>query len=77
MFAHRVKTPTLNICGALDRCTPPAEAMQFHHALLENGATSVLVTYPQEGHGVQHWPAAIDFAARVVQWFERYMPARA
>ncbi len=23
MYAHRVCTPTLNICGALDRCTPP------------------------------------------------------
>jgi dipeptidyl aminopeptidase/acylaminoacyl peptidase len=23
MHAHKAKTPTLNICGALDRCTPP------------------------------------------------------
>jgi dipeptidyl aminopeptidase/acylaminoacyl peptidase len=74
MYAHRVKTPTLNICGALDRCTPPEEAVQFHNALLENGVRSVLVTYPEEGHGVRKLPAAIDFAARVVAWFEDNMP---
>lgn len=77
MHAHKVKTPTLNICGALDRCTPPEEAVQFHNALLENGVTSVLVTYPEEGHGVRKFPATIDYAARVVAWFDAHMPARA
>jgi len=77
MFAHRVKTPTLNVCGLLDRCTPPEEAVQFHNALLENGVTSVLVSYPEEGHGVRKMPAMFDYAARLVAWFERFMPARA
>lgn len=75
MHAHKARTPTLNICGALDRCTPPAEAMQFHNALLENHVRSVLVTYPEEGHGVRKFPAAIDYAARVVAWFEEHMSA--
>jgi dipeptidyl aminopeptidase/acylaminoacyl peptidase len=74
-YAHKVKTPTLNICGALDRCTPPAEAVQFHKALLENSVTSVLLIYPEEGHGVQKLPAAIDYSARVVAWFQKHMPA--
>ena len=73
MHAHKAQTPTLNICGALDRCTPPEEALQFHNALLENGVISVLVTYPQEGHGIRGFPAAIDFAARVVLWFEQHI----
>lgn len=73
MHAHNVKTPTLNICGALDRCTPPEEAVQFHNALLRNGANSVLITYPQEGHGVRKFPAAIDYAARIVAWFQEHM----
>jgi dipeptidyl aminopeptidase/acylaminoacyl peptidase len=75
MHAHKVKTPTLNICGALDRCTPPEEAVQFHNALLESGVKSVLVSYPEEGHGVRKWPAAFDYAARVVAWFEEHMAA--
>jgi dipeptidyl aminopeptidase/acylaminoacyl peptidase len=75
MHAQNVTTPTLNICGALDRCTPPEEAAQFYHALVENGVKSVLVTYPEEGHGMQKFPASIDFAARVVSWFVEHMPA--
>lgn len=73
MHAHKVTTPTLVICGALDRCTPPSEAVQFHNALLENGAHSVLVTYPEEGHGIRKFPAAIDYAARLVAWFVEYI----
>jgi dipeptidyl aminopeptidase/acylaminoacyl peptidase len=76
MHAHKVKTPTLNVCGALDRCTPPSEAVQFHNALLENSVKSVLVTYPEEGHGIRQFPAAIDCAARATAWFEEHMPAK-
>lgn len=74
MHAQKARTPTLNICGALDCCTPPEEAVQFHNALLENGVQSVLVTYPEEGHSVRKLPAAFDYAARVVAWFEEHMP---
>src|SRR5258708_10552084 len=65
MQAHKARTPMLNICGALDSCTPPQEATQFHNALRHNGVTSVLLTYPQEGHGLPKYPAAIDYTARI------------
>jgi dipeptidyl aminopeptidase/acylaminoacyl peptidase len=77
MHAQKVKTPTLSVCGALDRCTPPEEATQFHSALLEHGVESVLLTYPEEGHGIRNWPATIDYMARLVGWFEEHMPASA
>ncbi|MGH8200509.1 MAG: S9 family peptidase [Steroidobacteraceae bacterium] len=73
MHAHKTKTPTLSTCGVLDRCTPPEEAVQFHNALLENGVKSVLVTYPQEGHGVRKWPAMVDYSTRMVGWFEEHI----
>jgi dipeptidyl aminopeptidase/acylaminoacyl peptidase len=73
MHAHKVKTPTLHICGALDRSAPAEEAVQMHNALLENGVKSVLVTYPREGHGIRHLPAAIDYTARVTAWFEEHV----
>jgi dipeptidyl aminopeptidase/acylaminoacyl peptidase len=73
---ERVKTPTLQTAGALDRCTPPTQAVEFHHALLEHGVEASLAIYPQEGHGVRQLPAAIDYCSRVVAWFERFMPAR-
>jgi dipeptidyl aminopeptidase/acylaminoacyl peptidase len=75
MHAHRVSTPTLNIAGQIDRCTPPGQAQEFHGALLEHGVESALVTYPGEGHGVRKLPAVIDVATRVVDWFQRHMPA--
>ena len=75
MFAHRVRTPVLSVCGALDRCTPPGQAREFHNALAQSGATSTLVTYPQEGHGARTFPAMVDYAARVVDWFEAHMGA--
>jgi dipeptidyl aminopeptidase/acylaminoacyl peptidase len=72
-FAARVRTPVLNITGAMDRNTPPGQAMEFHHALLEQGKASALLTYPKEGHGVRTYPAMFDFAARVVGWFEQHV----
>ena len=75
MFAEGAKTPTLTICGALDRITPPSQAQEFHQALRLAGADSVLLTYPGEGHGVRNFPAAIDYSARIVDWFDRYMAA--
>jgi dipeptidyl aminopeptidase/acylaminoacyl peptidase len=73
IHAHKARTPILITSGALDRCTPPQEALQFHNAVMENGAKSVLVLYPEEGHGVRNWPALMDFAARTVAWFEEYL----
>ena len=77
MHARNVKTPTLSVCGALDRCTPPEEAVQFHGALLENGARSVLLTYPEEGHGIYKYPTVIDYVARVIAWFDEHMGTEA
>jgi dipeptidyl aminopeptidase/acylaminoacyl peptidase len=76
IHARRARTPMLNICGALDRCTPAEEAIQFHNALLLNGTKSVLVTYPQEGHGIRKLPAMMDCAARISGWFLEHILAR-
>ncbi len=76
LHASKVRTPCLNIAGALDNCTPPGQAQEFHQALLAHGVPSVLVIYPEEGHGVRAQHAQADFITRVMDWFERYMPAK-
>jgi dipeptidyl aminopeptidase/acylaminoacyl peptidase len=73
--AGRVRTPTLLIAGARDRCTPPGQAVEFHNALREHGVETALAIYPEEGHGVKAFPARIDLAARILTWFQRHMPA--
>lgn len=74
-FAAQVRTPTLQVAGALDKCTPASQALAFHQALVENDVESVLVTYPGEGHGVRNFPAVTDYCARLLEWFERHMGA--
>jgi dipeptidyl aminopeptidase/acylaminoacyl peptidase len=73
-FADQVRTPTLQTAGALDRCTPAGQAVEFHTALLECGVESALAIYPGEGHGVRRFPAVIDQCTRLLGWFERHMP---
>lgn len=76
-YAERVKTPTLHVCGALDKITPAGQALEFHRALQSvSEVESVLLTYPLEGHGVRSMPAVFDFTARVMVWFERHMSLR-
>ncbi|WP_337180857.1 S9 family peptidase [Sphingopyxis granuli] len=73
-FTEQVNTPVLVVCGAIDRNTPPVQALEFHRALRMNGKQSALLTYPGEGHGIRKMPAVIDFTARLVGWFEQHMP---
>ncbi|WP_245633607.1 S9 family peptidase [Amycolatopsis jejuensis] len=73
LHASKARTPCLNITGALDKCTPPGQAEEFHRALRAHGVTSSLVIYPEEGHGVRAYPARIDLLARILEWFERYL----
>ncbi|OQW59808.1 MAG: hypothetical protein A4S17_02660 [Proteobacteria bacterium HN_bin10] len=73
-FAENASAPTLTICGALDKNTPPGQAIEFHHALLRHDVDSVLVTYPLEGHGPRRMPTTFDYVTRVVSWFSMHMP---
>jgi dipeptidyl aminopeptidase/acylaminoacyl peptidase len=74
MHSAKIETPVLMITGALDRDVPWSQSLELHRALTMRGAVSELVTYPEEGHVVGDFPAVVDFVARHVAWFERYMP---
>ncbi len=69
MFAAGVATPCLVMAGALDKNTPPSQALEFHQSLLEHGVESELVTYPRDGHSLRGYPAYLDSAARILIWF--------
>jgi dipeptidyl aminopeptidase/acylaminoacyl peptidase len=71
---HHCTTPTLQLVGSLDSCTPPGQAHMYHTALLDHGVVSIIVEYPQEGHGVRQFPTLIDACSRMLSWFERCMP---
>ena len=72
MFADRVRTPVLQLTGALDRNTPPTQAIEFHRSLLEHGVTSELAIYPTAGHGIRSFPEVLDATTRYVGWMLRH-----
>ncbi len=73
MFAHQVRTPTLQLTGVQDQNTPPTQALEFHRGLLMQGVTSVLATYPTAGHGIRTFPEVIDATARYVSWMLQHL----
>lgn len=74
---RRLRTPTLLTAGLRDRATPPGQAIEHFRALRIRGVPAEVAVYPEEGHGVRNLPAAIDLCARMVAWFERFMPGSA
>ena len=69
----KTQAATLILAGALDRCTPIGQAIELHRSLLEQGSTSVLLTYPHDGHSIRSPRGYIDSAARTLDWFCRHM----
>lgn len=70
--ANKVTTPTLLIAGEMDKTTPPAQAVQFHHALVHGDVPTELVLYPEEGHAAARYEAQIDQGTRVLRWFAQW-----
>jgi len=76
LMGDALRTPTLLTAGNHDRATPPGQAVEMFRALRARGIASDVVVYPDEGHGVRNFPAALDLTTRTLGWFERFMPAR-
>ena len=66
--AGHSNTPTLQVAGARDRCTPADQAIRYFDVLAARGIPARLVLYPQAGHGVQHLPALMDLCCQVLDW---------
>jgi dipeptidyl aminopeptidase/acylaminoacyl peptidase len=70
-----IRTPMFLTAGSRDLATPANQAQQMYRALAERTVPTALAIYPEEGHGVQAPPALADQCARMVAWFEEYMPS--
>jgi dipeptidyl aminopeptidase/acylaminoacyl peptidase len=71
--AQNARTPCLIMAGALDKNTPPGQAVEFRQALVERGVENALVIYPKDGHSLRGYPAYLDSAARILIWFGKYL----
>jgi dipeptidyl aminopeptidase/acylaminoacyl peptidase len=72
-YIKKAKTPTLVLVGERDGEAPPAQSIEFWHALKELGVPTRLVIYADEGHSFVKQQDRIDVTLRTVEWFDRYM----
>jgi dipeptidyl aminopeptidase/acylaminoacyl peptidase len=73
---RRASTPMLLLHGERDESCPLGQAIELHTALKWQGVPVELVIYPREGHGMDELPHRLDFAARGLDWFDRYLAPR-
>jgi dipeptidyl aminopeptidase/acylaminoacyl peptidase len=72
-YIKNAKTPTLVLVGERDGEAPPAQSIEFWHALKELGTPTRLVIYADEGHSFSKPADQIDVTLRTLQWFDHYM----
>lgn len=72
-YIKKAKTPTLVLVGEYDGECPPAQSMQFWHALKELKVPTQLVIYPDEGHDFQKLENTVDVTLRTIEWFNYYL----
>jgi dipeptidyl aminopeptidase/acylaminoacyl peptidase len=75
-YIKNAKTPTLILVGEKDGEAPPAQSIEFWHALRELAVPTRLVIYAGEGHSFSKESDRIDVTDRTLDWFEQYMPDR-
>ena len=73
-YIKNAKTPTLVVVGERDGEAPPAQSIEFWHALKELGVPTRLVIYADEGHRFFKPADEIDVTVRTLDWFTQYMP---
>ena len=73
-FIKNVHAPTLLLSGDRDAEVPISQSYEYWNALRRLGVTTRFVVYPDEGHAFFKRDDQLDVMARVVGWFDTYMP---
>lgn len=73
-YAQQARTPILIMHGKNDTRVHPSQSMELYRYLKTLGQVPVrLVLYPGEGHGNTRSASQLDYAMRLMQWFEHFM----
>ncbi len=74
-LAHidKAQTATLIAHGTADARVHPEQSLELYTALRTKNVPTELVFYPRQPHGLVDRAHQIDFAERVVKWFNTYM----
>ncbi|GAC1407756.1 MAG: S9 family peptidase [Candidatus Velthaea sp.] len=73
-FIKNAKTPTLLYSGDRDAEVPVSQSYEYWNALKTFHVPTEFVVYPDEGHLFHVNANQADVAARMIRWFDRWMP---
>ena len=75
MFADRIKTPLLLMCGQQDHNVPPEQAMEMYYALRRLGKEVEWVSYTNGGHGMptNNIAEVKDYHKRIIDWYDSHL----
>ncbi|HEY6400556.1 MAG TPA: S9 family peptidase [Blastocatellia bacterium] len=71
-YLTNVKTPTLIFHGEKDERVPLGQSLETYRTLKRLGATTQLVIYPDQGHGILTPSYQLDKMRREFAWIEKY-----
>jgi dipeptidyl aminopeptidase/acylaminoacyl peptidase len=66
-------TPTLIGHGLADDRVHPEQSIQLYNLMRLAGIPVELLLYPREPHGLRERAHQLDYMARIVEWFDRYL----
>ena len=75
MFADRIKTPLLLMCGEQDHNVPPRQLMEMYYALRRLNKEVEWVSYTNGGHGMPTTTVdeVRDYHKRIVAWYDSHL----
>jgi dipeptidyl aminopeptidase/acylaminoacyl peptidase len=75
MFADRIKTPLLLMCGEQDHNVPPRQLMEMYYALRRLNKEVEWVSYTNGGHGMPTTTIdeVKDYHKRIVGWYDSHL----
>ena len=72
-FVQNIHTPVLLWSGKNDYQVDTHQSMEFHLALRRAGKKSLMLLYPDEGHGLINPEKQKDLSIRTLQWFDHFL----
>jgi dipeptidyl aminopeptidase/acylaminoacyl peptidase len=75
MFADRIKTPLLLMCGEQDHNVPPRQLMEMYYALRRLNKEVEWVSYTNGGHGMPTTTVdeVKDYHKRIIDWYDSHL----
>jgi len=75
MFADRIKTPLLLMCGEQDHNVPPRQLMEMYYALRRLNKEVEWVSYTNGGHGMPTTTVeeVRDYHKRIITWYDSHL----